>query len=45
MIGTGKIGYLTGQILSGFGCRLLAYDPFPTESFQNFGQYVSLHKL
>ena len=27
--GTGKIGRVTGQILRGFGMRVLAYDPFP----------------
>jgi D-lactate dehydrogenase len=27
--GTGKIGRITGQILRGFGMRVLAYDPFP----------------
>jgi D-lactate dehydrogenase len=29
IIGTGKIGRVTGQILRGFGMRVLAYDPFP----------------
>jgi D-lactate dehydrogenase len=29
VIGTGKIGRVTGQILRGFGMRVLAYDPFP----------------
>ena len=28
IIGTGKIGRVTGQILRGFGMRVLAYDPF-----------------
>jgi len=45
IIGTGKIGYLVGQILSGFGCRILAYDPYPNSSFSQFGQYVSLEQL
>ncbi|MFP4694176.1 MAG: 2-hydroxyacid dehydrogenase [Halothece sp.] len=45
IIGTGKIGYLTGQILSGFGCKVLAYDPYPNESFSNFGEYVSLDEV
>ena len=45
IIGTGKIGYLTGQILSGFGCQVLAYDPYPNESFSNFGEYVALEDL
>jgi D-lactate dehydrogenase len=29
IIGTGKIGRATGQILRGFGMSVLAYDPFP----------------
>ena len=29
LIGTGKIGRVTGEILRGFGMRVLAYDPFP----------------
>src|SRR5680860_105048 len=27
IVGTGKIGQVVAKILSGFGCRLLAYDP------------------
>lgn len=29
VIGTGKIGAVVTQILQGFGCRVLAYDPRP----------------
>jgi D-lactate dehydrogenase len=29
IVGTGKIGRATAQILRGFGMRVLAYDPFP----------------
>ena len=30
IIGTGQIGMLTGKILSkGFGCNVIAYDPYP----------------
>ena len=29
ILGTGKIGRITAQILRGFGMRVLAYDPFP----------------
>jgi len=29
IVGTGKIGRVTGQILRGFGMRVLAYDLFP----------------
>jgi D-lactate dehydrogenase len=30
IIGTGKIGRITAQILRGFGMKVLAYDPFPS---------------
>jgi D-lactate dehydrogenase len=30
IIGTGKIGRVTAEILRGFGMRVLAYDPFPS---------------
>ncbi|KAF4126951.1 D-lactate dehydrogenase [Geosmithia morbida] len=30
LIGTGKIGLATARIMRGFGCHVLAYDPFPT---------------
>ncbi len=29
IVGTGKIGRCAAQIFRGFGCRVLAYDPFP----------------
>jgi D-lactate dehydrogenase len=42
LIGTGKIGQVTGQILRGFGMRVLAYDPFPNHEWakQNGVEYV-----
>jgi len=33
VVGTGKIGRATGQILRGFGMRVLAYDPFPNKEW------------
>jgi D-lactate dehydrogenase len=33
IIGTGKIGRVTAQILRGFGMRVLAFDPFPSEDW------------
>jgi D-lactate dehydrogenase len=29
IVGTGKIGRITAQIFRGFGCEVLAHDPFP----------------
>jgi D-lactate dehydrogenase len=38
IIGTGKIGRVTAQILRGFGMRLLAFDPFPSPEWaQQYG--------
>jgi D-lactate dehydrogenase len=46
LIGTGKIGAATAQILSGFGCRLLAYDPYPNDDCKRLGvEYVDLDRL
>jgi D-lactate dehydrogenase len=33
IVGTGKIGRIVAQILSGFGMRMLAYDPFPNREW------------
>jgi D-lactate dehydrogenase len=33
IVGTGKIGRVTAQILRGFGMRVLAYDPFPSHDW------------
>lgn len=33
ILGTGKIGRVTAEIFRGFGCAVLAHDPFPEESW------------
>lgn len=43
VIGTGKIGKTVIKCLSGFGCKVIAYDPFP--SHLEGIEYVSLEKL
>jgi D-lactate dehydrogenase len=46
IIGTGKIGRIVGQILTGFGCQILAYDLYKDKEFaQKYAQYVSLDEL
>lgn len=46
VIGTGKIGIATMQILKGFGMKLLAYDPYQNQQALDLGaQYVSLDEL
>ena len=41
IIGTGKIGNATLKNLSGFGSKLLAFDPFPNEEASKYAEYVS----
>lgn len=46
IVGTGKIGLITAQILHGFGCHLLAYDRYPNPDFEAMGgRYVELPEL
>jgi D-lactate dehydrogenase len=45
IIGTGRIGVCFARIMSGFGCQLLAYDPYPNEEFSKYGQFVELENL
>ncbi|PHH60883.1 hypothetical protein CDD81_1088 [Ophiocordyceps australis] len=48
IIGTGRIGLAMVRIMRGFGCRVLAFDPFPDSEalIQAGGEYVdSLHAL
>ncbi|MGC9503271.1 2-hydroxyacid dehydrogenase [Baaleninema sp.] len=34
IIGTGRIGRIFAQIMHGFGCHLLGYDPYPHPEFE-----------
>ena len=45
IIGTGKIGIAFAKIMHGFGCNLLAYDPYPNDALKEFGSYVDLDTL
>lgn len=46
IIGTGKIGIAVARIMNGFGCRLLAVDPYPNDVCQQLGvSYVDLPAL
>ena len=45
IVGTGKIGLAVARILKGFGCRLLAYDPYKVPAFDEYGEYIELEKL
>ena len=45
VIGTGKIGLIFAGIMRGFGCRVLAHDPFPSVDAKAFVTYVPLEQL
>lgn len=45
IIGTGKIGKTVISHLSGFGCKILAYDIFESEEIRDLAEYVSLEKI
>lgn len=45
IIGTGKIGRTVLKDLSGFGCKLYAYDAFETDEVRQFAEYLPLEEL
>ena len=42
VVGTGKIGTHVLRNLSGFGCSLLAYDPYENEEAKKYASYCTL---
>lgn len=46
VIGTGKIGRVFAKIMAGFGCEIIAYDPYPNQEVEKIGgRYVTLNEL
>ncbi len=45
VIGAGRIGASTIGNLSGFGCKILAYDTFQREEVKQYAQYVTKEEL
>lgn len=46
VVGTGKIGEVVVGLLIGFGCRVLAYDPYPSPAVTALGAtYATLETL
>ena len=45
VIGTGRIGRTLIRSLSGFGCRILAYDLYESDEVKRFAEYVPLEEL
>lgn len=45
VIGTGRIGRTVIRDLTGFGCKILAYDLYPSEEVKEHAEYVELDTL
>ncbi|TFB00246.1 2-hydroxyacid dehydrogenase-like protein [Trichoderma ghanense] len=45
IIGTGKIGIATAKIMKGFGCKVVAFDPYPSKAFEGIGDYKGLDEV
>jgi len=45
VVGTGRIGQVFADIMHGFGCQILAFDPFPDLAARAFVEYVALDRL
>lgn len=45
IIGTGRIGQTVIRMLSGFGCRIIAYDLYQNEDVKQYAKYVDLGTL
>jgi D-lactate dehydrogenase len=46
IVGTGQIGEVVARILTGFGCTVLAHDPFPNSACETMGaRYVARDEL
>lgn len=45
VVGTGAIGARVVEELGGFGCRVLACDPYPRECLRGLVEYVELDEL
>ena len=45
IIGTGKIGKTVIKHLSGFGCKILAYDIYESDEVRQYAQYTELDTI
>lgn len=46
VVGSGQIGQVFAQIMRGFGCQVLAYDPYPSPAIEALGgRFVGLDQL
>jgi len=46
VLGTGRIGYLFAMVMQGFGCNVIAYDPYKNKAIEEAGiPYVSVDEV
>ncbi len=45
VVGTGRIGSHVIRNLSGFGCRIIACDPYENDSVKQYAEYMPLDRL
>lgn len=45
IIGTGRIGQSVMRNLTGFGCKIICYDIYPSKQAEAYGEYVTLDTL
>lgn len=45
VVGTGAIGASVIRLLAGFGCKVLAYDPYPRADLPDYARYADLDEL
>lgn len=45
VVGTGRIGVALARILKGFGCNVLASDPYENDELRRYGAYTDLDTL
>jgi D-lactate dehydrogenase len=45
VIGTGKIGIIFATIMKGFGCKIIAFDPYPNDEAKQVLSYTTLADL
>lgn len=43
--GTGRIGVCLARIMKGFGCNIVAYDPYENAEFKKYGTYTDFDTL
>lgn len=43
--GTGRIGVAFARIMKGFGCNIIAFDPYENDEFKKYGTYTDFDTL